>query len=105
MAMAKPDLSIQYERFRALMIKVRKAKRVPQWELAQRIGRSQSYVAKYEGGRRRLDVVEFIDVAKALHVDPWRIIRRLTKELGQQDGPQDEAQDRPQDGPQDGPPT
>ena len=103
--MAKPDLSIQYERFRALMIKVRKAKRVPQWELAQRIGRSQSYVAKYEGGRRRLDVVEFIDVAKALHVDPWRIIRRLTKELGQQDGPQDEAQDRPQDGPQDGPPT
>ena len=107
--MAKPDLSIQYERFRALMIKVRKAKRVPQWELAQRIGRSQSYVAKYESGKRRLDVVEFLEVAKALRVDPWRIIRRLAKELGQQDGPQDKARDGPQDGPQDeaqdGPPT
>jgi len=91
------------------MIKLRKAKRVPQWELAQRIGRSQSYVAKYEGGRRRLDVVEFLEVAKALHVDPWRIIRRLTKELGQQDRPQDKAQDEPHDeskgGPQDEPPT
>ena len=111
--MVKPDLSSQYERFRALMIKVRKAKRIPQWELAQRIGRSQSYVAKYEGGRRRLDVVEFLEVAKALRVDPWRIIRRLTKELGQQDeaqaGPQDEAQDESKDqsknGPQDGPPA
>src|SRR5208282_1640142 len=101
MAMAKPDLSIQYERFRALMIKVRKAKRLPQWELAQRIGRSQSYVAKYESGKRRLDVVEFLEVAKALRVDPWRIIRRLAKEIGQQDVPQDESRDEPQDGPKD----
>ncbi len=85
--MAKPDYSAQYERFRALMIKVRKAKRLPQWELAERIGRSQSYVAKYESGKRRLDVVEFVEVAKALHVEPWRIIRRLTKE----NGPQDES--------------
>jgi len=109
MAMVKPDLSSQYERFRSLMVRVRKAKRVPQWELAQRIGRSQSYVAKYEGGRRRLDVVEFLEVAKALRVDPWRIIRRLAKEIGQQDGPQDESKDAPQDeskdGPQDEPPT
>ena len=85
--MAKPDLSAQYEQFRALMIKVRKRKRLPQWELAQRIGRSQSYVAKYESGKRRLDVVEFIEVAKALHIEPWKIIRRLTKE----NGPQDES--------------
>ena len=107
--MAKPDLSSQYERFRSLMIRVRKAKRLPQWELAQRIGRSQSYVAKYESGKRRLDVVEFLEVAKALRIDPWRIIRRLTKEIGPQDGPQDESQDESkdeaQDAPQDGPRT
>ena len=73
------------------MIKVRKARRVPQWELAQRIGRSQSYVAKYESGKRRLDVIEFLEVAQALRVDPRRIIRPLAKEFGQQDGPQDKA--------------
>ncbi len=29
----------------------------------------QSFVAKYEGGEHRLDVVEFITVARALDVD------------------------------------
>jgi len=37
-----------------------------QTQLAKRLGKPQSFVAKYEGGERRLDVIEFVDVVRAL---------------------------------------
>jgi transcriptional regulator with XRE-family HTH domain len=77
--MSKLDLSAQYERLRELLIAARKDRGFRQQELAEGIGRPQSFVAKYEGGARRLDVVEFIQVAQALGVDPKRIIRQLEK--------------------------
>src|SRR5262249_46031807 len=40
-------------------------------------GKPPSYVAKYEGGDRRLDVIEFLDVAAAIGFDPCRLIRSL----------------------------
>jgi len=36
---------------------------------------SPRYVAKYEGGDRRLDVLEFLDVASAIGFDPCRLKR------------------------------
>ena len=42
------------------MIAARKAAGLTQHALARRLGRPQSFVAKYEGGERRLDVVEFV---------------------------------------------
>jgi hypothetical protein len=36
-------------------------------------------VAKYEGGERRLDVIEFLAVTTAIHADPLRIIRTIAK--------------------------
>ena len=41
-----------------------------QVQLAEKLHRPQSFVAKYEGGERRIDVVEFCDIASALDVDP-----------------------------------
>jgi hypothetical protein len=37
----------------------------------------QSFVAKYEGGERRLDVVEFIAIVRALGADPLKLIAAL----------------------------
>lgn len=34
--------------------------------MAKRLGRRQSLTAKYEGGERRIDVVEFAAIARAL---------------------------------------
>jgi len=48
-----------------------------QHEVAERLGRPQSFVAKVEGGERRLDVIEFIELTRALGVDPVRLIKRL----------------------------
>lgn len=39
-----------------------------QQDLADKLGRSQSFVAKYEGNERRLDVVEFVVICTVLKV-------------------------------------
>ena len=38
----------------------------------------QSFVAKFEGGERRLDIVEFVTIAKLLKADPASAIRLIT---------------------------
>ncbi|WP_200896437.1 helix-turn-helix domain-containing protein [Brevundimonas diminuta] len=48
-----------------------------QYELADRLGVDQTYVSKYEGGRRRLDVVEFMRIVAALDVDYRDIIAAM----------------------------
>lgn len=49
-----------------------------QAHVAARLDRPQSFVAKYEGGERRLDVIEFLEVAEAIGFDPTEFIRRLS---------------------------
>lgn len=46
-----------------------------QQDVAARLDQPQSFVAKYESGERRLDVVEFIEVAEAIGFDPADFIR------------------------------
>jgi hypothetical protein len=35
----------------------------------------QSFIAKYEGGERRIDLIEFIAIARALDADPVKLFR------------------------------
>lgn len=69
--------SAKYQRLRRLLVEARKAQNLSQEALAERLGRVQTFVSKYERGERRLDVIEFLDVAQALGVDPHRILRQL----------------------------
>ena len=60
------------ERYRALigkLINARKSSGLSQAELAIRLNRHQQFVSRYEIGERRLDIVEFIDISRALGVD------------------------------------
>ena len=41
-----------------------------QADVAMRLKRPQSFVAKYENGERRVDVIEFIEIAEAVGFDP-----------------------------------
>lgn len=70
------DLAI----FCELMIKARKAADLTQHDLAKRLKRPQSFVAKYEVGERRLDVIEFIAVTQAIGADPIKILRALLEQ-------------------------
>jgi transcriptional regulator with XRE-family HTH domain len=60
--------------FCELMIGARKAAGLTQHALALRLKKPQSFVAKFEGGERRLDVVEFIRIARALDTDPLKLL-------------------------------
>ena len=59
-----------YKDFLALMIAARKRAGLTQEALAKRIGQTQSFVSKFERGERRLDVAEFVEIVKAMNLDP-----------------------------------
>jgi transcriptional regulator with XRE-family HTH domain len=59
-----------HSRLIALLKEQRLRADLTQQQVADRLGVPQSFVAKYEGGERRLDVLEFIEAAEALGADP-----------------------------------
>jgi ribosome-binding protein aMBF1 (putative translation factor) len=74
-----PDL---YEECLARLVEARKHAGVTQMKLAERLQRPQSFVAKYEGRERRLDVAEYLMIARALSADPYKLLRRVEKAKG-----------------------
>lgn len=77
--MAKSLHTPEYEYFRSLLVASREKAGLTQSEVAARLGRPQSFVAKYEGGERRLDVVEFIEVCAGLEIDPHTILKAVQR--------------------------
>ncbi|GKW36356.1 helix-turn-helix domain-containing protein [Pectobacterium carotovorum] len=53
------------------------AKGITQGNLALALDRPQSFIAKVENGERRLDIVEFIHIARLLSLDPANIIAKI----------------------------
>ena len=68
--------------FCELMVKARKAAGLTQRELADRLHKPQSFVAKYEGGERRIDVVEFLTVCQAIGADSAKLLKALKSAIG-----------------------
>ena len=50
-----------------------------QADVAVAVGRHQSFIATIEGGERRVDVVEFLELAEAIGFDPARLLRQLAR--------------------------
>jgi len=72
--------TLRSRRHRALcatLVSARKGARLSQQELAARIKTSQTVIARIEIGERRIDVIEFIDLAKALRLDPRTLLTDL----------------------------
>jgi transcriptional regulator with XRE-family HTH domain len=57
----------------------RKAAGLSQHELASRLKTSQTVIARIEIGERRIDVIEFIDLARTLRIDPREILAQLIR--------------------------
>jgi transcriptional regulator with XRE-family HTH domain len=62
---------------RCVLVQAREKKGLTQTEVAAKLRRPQSFVSKYESGERRLDVVEFLEVAAALGTDGESILRAI----------------------------
>jgi predicted transcriptional regulator len=75
--MAKSIHSASYKLLCSLLITRRKELRLSQYDLADRLKRPQSFVAKIEGGERRMDVLEFLDFAYALEIDACEVIQAV----------------------------
>lgn len=68
-----------HRRLREQLVEARTRAGLTQVALGRRLKRPQSYVSKYETGERRLDVVEFVEVVRALRLDPTRVLAELLK--------------------------
>ena len=79
--MARSPFGREHDRFRRLLIDARKRAGLTQATVATRLHRPQSYVSKYESGERRLDVIEFVQVADAIGVDPATVIKSLRRPI------------------------
>jgi transcriptional regulator with XRE-family HTH domain len=79
--MGKSQYTRAYEAFRQQLIAARHAVGITQEQLAKQLGRPQSFVAKYEGGERRLDIVEFLQIARLLKLDDRKICQAIKAEL------------------------
>lgn len=70
-----------YKELLERLVAARHAAGLSQQELAKKLNRPQSFVAKYEGGERRIDVVELLEIATVLGADAVRIMRTISKSM------------------------
>ena len=73
----KSTFSSMYSTFRDLLIEARKKSGLTQVELSQQLSKPQSFVSKYESGERRLDLIEFLEIADVLNINPNNFITDL----------------------------
>ena len=64
-----------------VLVETRKSKGITQQELANRVDRPQSYIAKVETGERRLDVIEFIEWVVATGEAPELAISTIRSKI------------------------
>ena len=75
--MTKSVFTPTYRLFLQELVSARHTQHLTQVQLAHLLKKPQSYVSKYESGERRLDLIEVLDILKALNVNPTQFINRL----------------------------
>ncbi|VXB41793.1 helix-turn-helix domain-containing protein [Brevundimonas sp. G8] len=77
--MTQSVFSARYDQLRETLVKARREAGLTQAELATRLGKPQSYVSKIERGERRIDIVELIDISRALGVATECLLRQIER--------------------------
>jgi transcriptional regulator with XRE-family HTH domain len=77
----KSVFTSQYALLLDLLTKAREEAGISQVELGRRLGRPQPFISYIERGERRVDVIEFYAIMKALGVDPERAFSELVHQL------------------------
>jgi transcriptional regulator with XRE-family HTH domain len=60
-----------------LLVSAREGAGLTQRDLAARLRRPRSFVGRMEAGERRIDVIEFIEIVRALDGDPRELFGKL----------------------------
>ena len=73
------DYSARHQRFRDLLRQIRSDAGLTQVQLAEKLGKPQSYVSKAEMGERRLDFIETLDYCEACGVGVDLLVKELSR--------------------------
>ena len=65
-------------RLRQALVEARNAAGMTQGELAKKLGRTQTFVSNYERGERKVGVVEFILITRALGLETGKVFSQVT---------------------------
>jgi transcriptional regulator with XRE-family HTH domain len=63
----------------AALVEAREEAGLTQRQLAAKLRRSDSFVWKIEAGERRVDVLEFIEIAQCLGVEATELMKQVLK--------------------------
>ncbi|WP_075257033.1 helix-turn-helix domain-containing protein [Herbaspirillum camelliae] len=80
--MPNPIHQSNYTLFREMLTNIRLEKGLLQSEVAERLGKPQSFISKYERGERRLDFAEFVEITEALDIDAAAFVAQYQARLG-----------------------
>lgn len=80
--------SENYRTLTAILLEARKSAGLTQQQVADRLGKPQSFVAKVEGGERRIDLIEFIELSRAIDTPPEALLATvlIATERGKKSG-------------------
>ena len=67
----------RHEQLIEAIVAERKKAGIRQVPLAKKLKRSQTWIARIESGERRIDVIEFLELAEAIGFDPYAMITLL----------------------------
>ena len=70
-----------YQLLREQLVAARRKAEMTQEDLAKRLKKPQSFVAKYEGGERRLDIVELLEISAILEIDVNKLTATLRRAI------------------------
>ena len=79
--MPKSVFSGEHQHLVDVLVAARKAAGLTQAELARRIGKNQKFVSLIECAQRRVDILEFYALAKALRVAPTKLFLEVVRRL------------------------
>jgi transcriptional regulator with XRE-family HTH domain len=69
--------SARHKLLRELLVAARVGSNLTQRQLSIKLGRGNSFVWKFEAGERRLDVLEFIELAQHLGLKASTLIKKV----------------------------
>jgi transcriptional regulator with XRE-family HTH domain len=77
--MPKSVFTPAYAAVLSRLTELRKQQGMSQVELARRLAKPQQFVSSIETGERRLDIVEFCAIARALDLDPVGVFAEIVQ--------------------------
>jgi transcriptional regulator with XRE-family HTH domain len=79
--MPKSVFTEAYASLLETLVALRKTKGMTQVQLSKKLGKPQPFISYVERGERRIDVIEFYVIVRALGEDPVEVFERLVRRL------------------------